>query len=84
MSEHKGELIIYQTEDGLTKIDVHMDNETVWLTRKQMAELFDRDISVIGRMSVMFLTKANCRKKAMCKKCTLQTQTSRLSSTAST
>lgn len=49
MSENKGELIIYQTEDGLTKIDVRMDNETVWLTRKQMAELFDRDISVIGR-----------------------------------
>ena len=49
MSENKGELIIYQTEDGLTKIDVRMDNETVWLTRKQMAELFDRDVSVIGR-----------------------------------
>jgi len=49
MSENKGELIIYQTEDGRTKIDVRMDNETVWLTRKQMADLFDRDISVIGR-----------------------------------
>ena len=49
MNENKGELIIYQTEDGLTKIDVRMENETVWLTRKQMAELFDRDISVIGR-----------------------------------
>ena len=49
MNENKGELIIYQTEDGLTKIDVRMDNETVWLTRKQMAELFDRDLSVIGR-----------------------------------
>ena len=49
MSDNKGELIIYQTEDGLTKIDVRMENETVWLTRKQMADLFDRDISVIGR-----------------------------------
>lgn len=49
MNENKGELIIYQTEDGLTKIDVRMDNETVWLTRKQMVELFDRDLSVIGR-----------------------------------
>ena len=49
MNDNKGELIIYQTEDGLTKIDVRMENETVWLTRKQMAELFDRDISVIGR-----------------------------------
>lgn len=49
MSENKGELILYQTEDGLTKIDVRMENETVWLTRNQMADLFDRDISVIGR-----------------------------------
>lgn len=49
MNENRGELIIYQTEDGKTKIDVHMDSETVWLTRQQMSELFDRDISVIGR-----------------------------------
>lgn len=49
MSGSKGELIIYQTEDGLTKIDVRMEHETVWLTRKQMADLFDRDVSVIGR-----------------------------------
>ena len=49
MSENRSDLIIYQTEDGLTKIDVRMENETVWLTRQQMSELFDRDISVIGR-----------------------------------
>jgi hypothetical protein len=36
----KTEIIIYQTEDGLTKIDVRMENETVWLTQAQMAELF--------------------------------------------
>jgi hypothetical protein len=34
------EFIIYQTEDGLTKIDVRMEDETVWLTQTQMAELF--------------------------------------------
>ena len=34
------EIIMYQTEDGLTKIDVRMENETVWLTQAQMAELF--------------------------------------------
>ena len=49
MSENRGELILYQTEDGLAKIDVVLKNETVWLTRSQMAQLFDRDISVIGR-----------------------------------
>ena len=35
-----GEVIIYQTEDGLTKLDVRMEDETVWLTQQQMAELF--------------------------------------------
>ena len=39
MDEH-GEIILYQTEDGLTKIDVRFEDETVWLTQQQMAELF--------------------------------------------
>ena len=43
------EIIIYQTEDGSTKIDVRMDNETVWLTQAQMAELFQRDRTVITK-----------------------------------
>ena len=37
------EIIMYQTEDGLTKIDVRMENETVWLTKAHMEELFQRD-----------------------------------------
>ena len=49
MSENKTELIIYQTEDGRTKIDVHMENETVWLSLEQMSELFQRDKSTISR-----------------------------------
>ena len=49
MSEQRGELIMYQTEDGLTKIDVRMDSDTVWLSLDQMAELFQRDKSTISR-----------------------------------
>ncbi|MBQ3334362.1 MAG: virulence RhuM family protein [Eubacteriaceae bacterium] len=44
-----GEMMIYQTEDGLTKIDVSLRDETVWLSKSQMAELFQRDRSVISR-----------------------------------
>lgn len=44
-----GEMIIYQTEDGLTKISVSMHDETVWLSLDQMAELFQRDKSTISR-----------------------------------
>ncbi len=42
-------IIIYQTEDGLTQIDVRLENETVWLTQAQMAELFQTDRTSIVR-----------------------------------
>ena len=38
MEENK--IVIYQTEDGQTQIDVRLDNDTVWLTQAQMVELF--------------------------------------------
>lgn len=43
------EIILYQSEDGQTKVEVRMDGETVWLTLNQLAELFQRDKSVISR-----------------------------------
>ena len=42
-------IIIYQTEDGQTQVDVRMENETVWLTQAQMAELFHTDRTSIVR-----------------------------------
>lgn len=47
MEENK--IIIYQTEDGKTQIDVHLKNETVWLSQTQMAELFQTDRTSIVR-----------------------------------
>ncbi len=38
--EQKGEIILYQTDNGKTKIEVRLSNDTVWLTQKMMAELF--------------------------------------------
>jgi len=43
------QLILYQTKDGATEIQVAMQDETIWLTQKQMVELFQRDKSVISR-----------------------------------
>lgn len=43
------EIIIFQTEDGQTRIEVRMNRETVWLSLNQMAELFDRNKSVISK-----------------------------------
>jgi len=45
----KSELILYQTDDNRTRIEVRLENETVWLTLNQMAELFQRDKSVISK-----------------------------------
>lgn len=39
-NQNKGDIVIYQTKDGLTKIDVRFEDETVWLTQQQMAELY--------------------------------------------
>jgi len=45
----KTEILIYQTEDGQTKIQTRLENETVWLTQAQMAELFGKERSVITK-----------------------------------
>jgi hypothetical protein len=45
----KSNIIIYTTEDGLTKIETAYDEDTVWLSIDQMAELFQRDKSTISR-----------------------------------
>ena len=49
MNKEKADMIIYTTEDGLTKVETTFDGDTVWLSIDQMAELFQRDRSVIGK-----------------------------------
>jgi len=46
--ENKSQFLIYQTENGETKIDVRFQDETVWLTQKLMAELFQTSIPNIN------------------------------------
>lgn len=45
----QGNIILYQTEDGQSRIDVTLSGDTVWLTADQMAELFQRNKSTISR-----------------------------------
>ena len=45
----QNQIVIYQTEDGQTQIDVRLENGTVWLTQAQMAELYQKDQSVVAR-----------------------------------
>lgn len=46
--ENKGEIILYQP-DNEVKLEVHLEDETVWLNRQQLSVLFDRDIKTIGK-----------------------------------
>lgn len=49
MEENKGQILLYQTVDGESRIEVTLCNDTVWLTLDQMAELFQRNKSTISR-----------------------------------
>ena len=60
MEKSNGDIIIYNTEDGSTKIDVKIENETVWLSQQQIAELYERDISVISRHIKNILQEREC------------------------
>ena len=49
MEENKGQILLYQTPDGESRIEVTLQGETVWLSLDQMAELFQRNKSTISR-----------------------------------
>jgi hypothetical protein len=48
MEENKTSLLIYQTEDGITKIETRLDEETVWLSQEQICELFQKSKSTFS------------------------------------
>lgn len=61
-------IVIYQTADGQMQIDVRMENETVWLSQQQMAELFQKDRTVIGRHIRNIFTEGELEEKMVCAK----------------
>lgn len=72
------EIIIYQTEDGLTKIDVKLEEETVWLSLEQMADLFQRDKSTISRhIKNIFEERELVRESTVAKFATVQNEGNR-------
>ena len=48
MDNQNNKIIIYQTDVGQTNIDVRLEEETVWLSQKQMGRLFEKDSDTIG------------------------------------
>ena len=68
------QIVIYQTEDGQTQIDVRLENETVWLTQAQMAELFQKDRTVITRHINNVFKEGELEKEVVCAKFAHTTQ----------
>ena len=68
MDNTNGDIIIYQTDDGLTKIDVKIQNETVWLSQQQMAELFGTSrTNIIEHINNIYFEE-ELDKKSTCQK----------------
>ena len=60
------EIILYQTEDGGTRVQVRLQDETVWLTQQQMAELFQRERSVITKHIRNIFEEGELVEEAVC------------------
>lgn len=64
--DDRGEIIIYQTEDGLTKIDVSMQDETVWLSLEQMTDLFNEiNLSYLSILKTSLKTENWCENQLL-------------------
>lgn len=68
MKEQKSEIIIYQNPDGLIKIDVMLQDETVWLTQAQMAVLFDKGRSTITEHIQNVFSEGELDENSVCRK----------------
>lgn len=67
-NEDKGQILLFQTEDGHTKLEVQLQDETVWLTIDQMAELFQRNRSTISRHIKRIYDDGELSKETTCAK----------------
>ena len=61
-------IVIYQSEDGKTQLDVKLEGETVWLSQSQMSELFQTDRTVINRHIKNIYKSGELDEKATCAK----------------
>lgn len=67
-------IALYQADDGSTQINVQFEQETVWLTQTQMAELFERERTVIGRHISNVISENELNENVVCANFTHPTQ----------
>ena len=68
LPEKGSEILIYQTEGGRTRIDVRLEDETVWLSQKLMAELFQKDVRTINEHIKNIYSEGELEPKATIRK----------------
>ena len=66
--ENYGEILIYQSDDGLTNVEVKIQDETVWLTQQQMAELFQTSRTNVVEHIKHIYDEGNLDKILTCRK----------------
>lgn len=64
----KSEIILYQTEDGRTRIQCRFENDTLWLTQALIAELFDKDVRTINEHLINIFDEGELRREATIRK----------------
>jgi len=64
----ENKIIIYNSEDGQTKIDVRLDGETVWLSQKQIAELFGKDRKTVTEHIKNVFKEGELAENSVCRK----------------
>jgi hypothetical protein len=68
LPDDPGQFILYQTEDGQTRVEVRIFRETVWLSQKAMAELFQKDVRTINEHIRNVFSEGELREEAVIRK----------------
>ncbi len=75
MNAHENQIVVYQPNETV-RLDVRLENETVWLNRQQMAQLFGRDIKTIGKHIANALSEELAESPRVANLATTQSQNS--------
>ena len=62
---HTGEIVLYKADNGQTKLDVTLEEETVWLSQKQMSELFQKNVRTINEHILNIFTERELERKSV-------------------
>lgn len=68
MAKTKSKLVLYRSRDGLVQLDVQLEQETIWLSQAQIAELFSADRSVITKHLRNIFASGELDKQSVCAK----------------